>query len=83
MPRKEKIGTVVSDKMDKTRVVSIVERRRHPRYKKIHLLTRRFKIHDPLNESKTGDMVRIVECRKFSKEKSWALKEIIKHTQEV
>lgn len=83
MPRKEKVGKVVSDKMDKTRVVAIVERKSHPRYKKIHVETTRFKAHDPLNASKVGDIVRIVECRKFSKEKSWALKEIIKHEEEV
>jgi small subunit ribosomal protein S17 len=83
MPRKERVGIVVSDKMDKTRVVSVVERRTHPRYKKIYVHTMRFKAHDPENTSKQGDKVRIVESRKLSKEKSWALKEIIKHAEEV
>ena len=83
MPRKEKIGKVVSDKMDKTRVVAIVERKSHPRYKKVHVETTRFKVHDPENTSQMGDVVRIVESRKFSKEKCWALKEVIKHEEEV
>lgn len=83
MPRKERIGTVVSDKMDKTRVVAIVERHSHPRYKKIQIKTIRFKAHDPENVSKTGDTVRIVESRPISKEKCWALAEVIKHVEEV
>lgn len=83
MPSKEKVGTVVSDKMDKTCVVSVVERRSHPRYKKIHVRTTRFKAHDPSNQTKVGDVVRIVESRKFSKEKCWALKEIVKQAEEV
>lgn len=83
MPRKEKIGTVVSDKMDKTRVVSVVERHSHPRYKKIQVKTTRFKAHDPANTSKAGDLVRIIESRPFSKEKCWALKEVIKQAEEV
>jgi small subunit ribosomal protein S17 len=83
MARKEKIGTVVSDKMNKTRVVAILERTSHPTYKKIHVRTTRFKTHDAENASKMGDVVRIVECRPYSKEKCWALKEIIKHVEEV
>lgn len=83
MPRKEKLGTVVSNKMDKTCVVAIVERRRHPRYKKIHVVTTRFKAHDPNNQAQIGDVVRIVESRPFSKEKNWALKEVVKHVEEV
>ncbi len=83
MPRKEKVGTVVSDKMDKTRVVAVVERTKHPRYKKIHVKTTRFKAHDPENTAQLGDVVRIVESRPFSKDKCWALKEIIKHIEEV
>lgn len=83
MPRKEKVGLVVSDKMDKTRVVLVEERKSHPRYKKVHLVSTKFKAHDPENSSKAGDLVRIVESRKFSKEKCWALKEIIKRTEEV
>jgi small subunit ribosomal protein S17 len=83
MPRKEKVGVVVSDKMNKTRVVVVEERKSHPRYRKVHMVTTRFKAHDPENASKSGDVVRIIESRKFSKEKCWALKEIIKHTEEV
>lgn len=83
MPRREKIGTVVSDKMDKTRVVAVVERKSHPRYKKIYTKTTRFKAHDPENTSRMGDLVCIVESRPLSKEKCWALKEVIKHEEEV
>ena len=83
MSKREKIGTVVSDKMNKTRVVAIVERHSHPRYKKIQIKTTRFKAHDPENTSKQGDVVRIVESRHYSKDKCWALKEVIKHVEEV
>ncbi len=83
MPRKERVGVVVSDKMDKTRVVQIVERTSHPRYHKVHIQTIKFKAHDAENASKMGDVVRIIESRPFSKEKCWALKEIIKHGEEV
>ena len=83
MPRREKVGTVVSDKMDKTRVVLILESKTHPRYKKIRTASTRFKAHDELNASKLGDTVRIIESRHYSKDKCWALKDIIKHVEEV
>jgi small subunit ribosomal protein S17 len=83
MPRREKIGIVVSDKMDKTRVIKIEERTSHPRYHKVHLRTIKFKAHDAENASKVGDVVRVIECRPLSRDKRWALKEIIKHTEEV
>ncbi len=83
MPRKEKVGTVVSDKMNKTRVVAVVERKPHSRYRKIHIQTTRFKAHDPENRSQMGDVVRIAESRPISKEKCWVLVEVMKHIEEV
>ena len=73
MPRRVLQGTVVSDKMDKTIVVRVERRVRHPVYKKIIRRSRKFTAHDPKNECKTGDMVRIRECRPLSKRKSWEL----------
>lgn len=75
--RKTRVGTVVSDKMDKTVVVSIVDRIRHPLYKKIIKSTTRFKAHDELNECRTGDKVSIMETRPLSKDKRWRVTEII------
>ncbi len=75
--RKERVGTVVSDKMDKTVVVEVVSRVQHPLYKKIVKKTARFKAHDEGNECGVGDKVRIVETRKFSKTKNWRVAEII------
>lgn len=75
--RKERIGLVVSDKMDKTVVVSIEEKSKHPLYKKTITKTNRFKAHDEKNECGIGDKVRIVEMRKLSKDKCWRVAEII------
>lgn len=83
MPRKEKQGVVVSNKMDKTCVIKIEEHKQHHRYKKVHLVTTRFKAHDPENKTQIGDVVRIIECRPFSKEKCWIVKEIVQHIEEV
>ena len=75
--RKERVGIVVSDKMDKTVVVAVRDNRKHPVYKKTILVTRRFKAHDENNECGVGDTVRIVETRKLSKDKNWRVAEII------
>ena len=75
--RKERVGIVVSDKMDKTIVVAISERVKHPLYKKIVSRTKKFKAHDELNECGVGDKVRIQETRPLSKDKCWRLVEII------
>lgn len=83
MPRKERLGTVVSDKMQKTRVVKVEERQKHPRFGKVHIVTNKFKIHDENNTSVTGDVVRFGEYRPLSKDKRWILLEVIKHTEEV
>lgn len=77
MSRKEKIGLVVSDKMDKTVVVSVERRVAHPLYKKIIKKRKRFYAHDEKNESRTGDLVRIAETRPLSKLKKWKVLEII------
>ena len=75
--RKERVGIVVSDKMDKTIVVAIVDNVSHPLYKKIIKRTVKFKAHDEKNEAKTGDRVRIMETRPLSKDKRWRLVEIV------
>ena len=75
--RKSRTGIVVSDKMDKTIVVAIKERVKHPLYGKTINRTKNFKAHDENNECGIGDKVRIVETRPLSKEKNWRLVEII------
>ena len=74
--QKQRIGVVVSDKMDKTRVVSVASSARHPMYKKIIKTANKFKVHDEKNVSKMGDKVRIMETRPLSKEKRWRLIEV-------
>ena len=75
--RKTRIGHVVSDKMDKTIVVTVEDRVAHPLYKKIIKRTYRLKAHDENNECKIGDTVRVMETRPLSKDKRWRLVEII------
>ena len=75
--RKTRTGVVVSDKMDKTLVVEIRTRVRHPLYGKIMNRTERFKAHDENNDCGIGDTVRIMETRPLSKDKRWRLVEII------
>ncbi len=75
--QKTKIGQVVSNKMDKTAVVAVETRRRHPLYKKIVKRVAKFKAHDVNNECGLGDTVRIIETRPLSKQKRWRVAEII------
>ena len=75
--RKERVGLVVSDKMDKTVVVEVTDKRKHPLYKKTITKTIKFKAHDENNECGIGDTVRIVETRKLSKDKNWRVAEIV------
>ena len=75
--RKTRTGVVVSDKMDKTIVVAIKTKVRHPLYGKMVNRTRKFKAHDENNECGIGDTVRIMETRPLSKDKRWRLVEII------
>ena len=75
--RKSRIGLVVSDKMDKTVVVAVVFKVKHPLYKKYITQTKKFKAHDEDNACGIGDKVRIVETRPLSKDKCWRVAEII------
>ncbi len=75
--RRTQVGTVVSDKMDKTVVVSVERTLRHPLYGKTMRKTATFKAHDELNECGVGDRVRIMETRPISKQKRWRVTEII------
>jgi small subunit ribosomal protein S17 len=75
--RRTLLGQVVSDKMDKTVVVQVIRRYRHPRYKKYVQERIRYKAHDENNEAKIGDKVRIIESRPRSKDKRWAVQAIL------
>ena len=79
--RRVKQGRVASDKMDKTIVVVTATRVPHPVYKKVVRQSTRFKAHDELNDAKTGDLVRIQECRPMSREKRWRLVEILERAK--
>ncbi|MBI4533080.1 MAG: 30S ribosomal protein S17 [Candidatus Melainabacteria bacterium] len=83
MPRKEIVGKVVSDKMDKTVVVAVENRFSHRKYEKHIVRTNKFKAHDADNTCKVGDMVRIRECRPLSKEKRWLVVEITGREEEL
>jgi small subunit ribosomal protein S17 len=78
--KKRLVGSVVSDKMDKTVVVRVERLVRHPRYGKVLRRARKYKAHDAQNECRVGDVVRIVESRPLSREKRWAVEEILKRT---
>ena len=75
--RKTKVGRVVSDKMDKTIVVSVERLARHPLYKRVIRLTTKFKAHDEANEARVGDTVLIEESRPLSATKRWRLVEVV------
>ena len=75
--RKTRVGIVTSDKMDKTVVVTIKDRVRHPLYNKIVNRTVKYKAHDEENTCGVGDKVLIMECRPYSKDKRWRVVEII------
>ena len=81
--RKERVGDVISDKMNKTIVVRVERRFRHPRFKKVVTAYSKFYAHDEKNEAKVGDRVRIQETRPLSKTKSWRLVEVVERTREV
>ena len=74
---KERVGEVISAKMDKTIVVRVERRFSHPQYKKIVKLQKKFYAHDGDKKAKQGDTVRIAECRPLSKLKRWKLVEVI------
>ena len=79
--RKNRVGIVVSDKMDKTIVVAIEQRVKHPLYKKIVKRTKKFNVHDENNVAGVGDKVLIAETRHLSKDKCWRLVEVIKKAE--
>jgi len=79
--RKTRIGTVVSDKMDKTVVVAVERTVTHPLYKRTMRRTKKFKAHDEENSCRAGDVVRIMETRPLSKEKRWRVVEIIRRAE--
>jgi len=79
--RKERIGVVTSSKMDKSIVVMVERRRKHPIYGKFIKLSNKFHAHDEKNECNEGDTVRIMETRPMSKTKRWRLVEIIERAK--
>jgi small subunit ribosomal protein S17 len=79
MATKERVGLVVSDKMDKTIVVAVENRSAHPKYGKIVVNTKRYKAHDEENRCHVGDRVRIQETRPLSRDKHWIVTEILSH----
>ena len=78
--RNEKVGNVVSTKMQKTIVVAVEMRKAHPKYKRIVRSTKKFYAHDEQNSARIGDMVRIRETRPLSKLKRWSLEEIVRRS---
>jgi small subunit ribosomal protein S17 len=79
--RKEVVGEVVSDKMDKTIVVEVSRRVRHLRYQKVLTKYKKFYAHDEKNEAGVGDTVRIIESRPLSKLKRWALVQVVEKSR--
>ena len=79
--RKTRVGKVVSDKMDKTIVVSIETSVKHPLYKKVIKRTYKLKAHDEQNQCQVGDKVKVMETRPLSKDKRWRLVEIVEKAQ--
>ena len=75
--RKERIGVVTSNKMQKSGVIQVVRKVKHPKYGKIMLKTKKFMFHDENNEAGIGDTVKISETRPLSKNKNWRLVEVI------
>lgn len=74
--RRVLVGQVVSDKMDKTIVVQVMRRFRHPRYRKYVNERTKYKAHDERNEARVGDLVRIIESRPLSRDKRWRLQAV-------
>ena len=79
--RKVREGTVVSNKMNKTIVISIVERVRHPKYAKFVSRTKKLYAHDETNDAQIGDRVRVMETRPMSKQKRWRLVEVLERAK--
>ena len=79
--RRTKTGVVVSDKMDKTITVAVVDNKRHPLYGKVYKTTKKFKAHDENNECNIGDIVEIMETRPLSKDKYFRLVRIVERAK--
>lgn len=82
MAVKERVGLVVSNKMDKTVVVAVENRTSHPKYGKIVVRTKRYKAHDEGNACQEGDRVRILETRPLSRTKRWVVADIVNRATE-
>jgi small subunit ribosomal protein S17 len=80
-PRKVREGIVSSSKMDRTLVVEVVERVRHPKYNKFVMRTKKLYAHDEANDANVGDRVRVMETRPLSKMKRWRLVEILERAK--
>lgn len=80
--RQQKVGRVVSDKMQKTIVVAVETMKHHPVYRRTYRQTAKFKAHDEVNSARIGDLVRIEETRPLSKDKRWRLIAIIKRAEQ-
>ena len=79
--RKTREGLVVSNKMDKTAVIAVVERVRHPKYGKFMLRTKKLYAHDEANDVNIGDKVRVMETRPLSKNKRWRVVEVLERAK--
>jgi small subunit ribosomal protein S17 len=79
--RKTREGTVVSNKMDKTAVVAVIERVRHPKYAKFVMRTKKLYAHDETNDVNIGDRVRVMETRPLSKNKCWRVVEVLERAK--
>jgi len=79
--RKVREGTVVSNKMEKTAVVAVIERVRHPKYGKFMMRTKKLYAHDEANDANIGDKVRVMETRPLSKNKRWRVVEILERAK--
>ncbi len=79
--RKTREGTVVSNKMDKTAVVAVIERVRHPKYAKFVMRTKKLYAHDETNDVNIGDRVRVMETRPLSKNKCWRIVEVLERAK--
>jgi small subunit ribosomal protein S17 len=79
--RKVREGVVVSNKMDKTAVVAVIERVRHPKYNKFVLQTKRLYAHDETNDVNVGDKVRVMETRPLSKSKRWRITDVVERAK--
>jgi small subunit ribosomal protein S17 len=80
-PRKTREGVVVSSKMDKTIVVAVVERVRHPKYAKFVMRTKKLYAHDEANDARPGDKVKVAETRPLSKLKRWRVVEVVERAK--